>query len=154
MKNFDSFVENCLNTRNCGMAELQELPFNVALPPRPWEVGCTICVPKNAPVLVQYFDSEHIRSAAFVPCEVTFPDGLVRTDRLFLGTLTKAVRGTDTDGKPVYDYANGIVNQAVRASSGWARVLGFLPSPMKVSAVRTHNMAGGVRATVIDLDWA
>lgn len=156
MKNFDSFVENCLNT-GCDMASatmLQNIPFNVALPPRPWEVGCIIRVPEHAPVLLKYFDAEQHHCAAFVPCEVTFPDGLTLIDRLFLGTLTKAVRGTDADGKSVYDYANGAVNQAVRASSGWAKVLGFLHNPIKVSAVRTHNMALGARATVIDLDWA
>lgn len=157
MKNFDSFVENCLNTRNCSMLSansLHELPFRTALPPRPWEVGCIIRVPEHAPVLVQYFGSDRCRSAAFVPCEVTFPDGLVLIDRLFLGTLTKAVRGTDIDGKPVYDYANGTVNQQVRAASGWAYALDYLPNPIKVSAVRTHAMASGGRTTIIDLDWA
>lgn len=158
MKNFDSFVENCLNTRNCGMAStdmLQNLPFNVALPPRPWEVDCIIRVPEHAPVMLQYFDEDHIRSAAFVPCEVTFPDGMTLIDRLFLGTLTKAVRGTDADGKSVYDYAKGTVNQAVRASSGWAKVLPYLTqNTIKVTAVRTHDMAHGARATVFDLDFA
>ncbi len=156
MKNFDSFVKNCLNT-GCDMASatmLQDIPFNVALPPRPWEVGCIIRVPEHAPVLLKYFDADRIRSAAFVPCEVAFPDRMTLIDRLFLGTLTKAVRGIDIDGKPVYDYANGAVNQQVRAASGWAYALDYLPNPIKVSAVRTHNMVNGARATIIDLDWA
>ena len=92
------------------------------------------------------------RPALFVFVTVTFPDGVILTDRLFLSTLVRAINAPG-----IYDYAKGTANNVVRTFVNWSDALKHLMGQtMVVNDVRAHTLQtplGEVRTSnIYDLD--
>lgn len=75
---------------------------------RPWEVGCSIYIPKDMLMEIQI---NPFKVSRFIPVVVRFPDGMLLGDRLPISYLF--AQGTDTDGK--FHYADGSVSEKLRA---------------------------------------
>jgi hypothetical protein len=136
-----SFVNDCLN-EGCRVANLADAAFNVTLPFRPWEVGCTIHIPQTiSPMEINFGDDGMPRHAMFIPVQVEYPDGMVVADKLFLATLNKCLQGVDETDKRFYDYANGTANQLLRNCNSWQEFFSAVSGKsLRVAAVRTHNV--------------
>lgn len=161
MKNsINSFVNGCL-AEGCQVVNLADVHFNVALPFRPWEVGCTIHIPQTiSPMQINLGSDEMSRYAVFIPVQIEYPDGMVVTDKLFLGTLNKCLQGFDEANKRFYDYANGTANQLLRNCNSWQEFFSAVSGrSLRVAAVRTHNVRDHfnnftLTKSVYDLDLA
>lgn len=157
MKNsFDSFVKACFE-EGATVANLRSIR-KAALPHRQWEVGCAIYIPADFNVLLQRFGGE--RTAAFIPVQVEFPDGMVVNDKLFLAQFTKCVQGSDAEGVRFYDYARGTANQLAHDCADWAEFLNSITGKtLRIAAVRTHNVRDNFSGwttpkSVYDIDLA
>lgn len=85
-------MKNSINS----FVNLADVHFNVTLPFRLWEVGCTIHIPQTiSPMQMNFGDTKMPRYAVFIPVQIEYPDGMVVNDKLFLATLNKCLQGFD-----------------------------------------------------------
>lgn len=100
---------------------------NSIIPPTPrrfWEPGCRIGIPEDFALMVQpiYDRNGGEGRLPFLVVHVTFPDGHVQMDKLFLGTLTRSLRLPD--GKVIA--AHGTAVDYIRSFVNWADALNAL----------------------------
>lgn len=122
MKNFinRAFAEGAT------IADVQDFANNI-IPPMPrrfWEPGCRIGIPEDFALMLQpVFNHNGSESRLpFIVVHVTFPDGHVQMDKLFLGTLTRSLRLPD--GRIIA--AHGTAVDYIRSFVNWADALNAL----------------------------
>lgn len=140
MKNFKWSPATYVNATDLGCVP--------SLPHRTWVQGCKLQM-QSTDVYSTDFQG---RPALFVFVTVTFPDGVILTDRLFLSTLVRAINAPG-----IYDYAKGTANNVVRTFVNWSDALKHLMGQtMVVNDVRAHTLQtplGEVRTSnIYDLD--
>lgn len=93
MKNF---INRCLAMGDSTIS-VHELGFVPPMPYRPLEAGCVVHI-TTAPLMAQRtcFADGHEVSLPYLVVGVDFPDGYHCFDKLFLSTITKAVRPAGT----------------------------------------------------------
>lgn len=119
--NMKNFIKRAF-AEGATVADVSDFACSI-IPPTPrrfWEPGCRIGIPEDFVLMVQSTYGKG--RLPFLVVHVTFPDGHVQMDKLFLGTLTRYLRLPD--GKVIA--AHGTAVDYIRSFVNWADALNAL----------------------------